>query len=206
MVEASPVRPAAVPSTRRQHEQYKRMLDAAEELAMTRELDHVQMHDVAKHANVAIGTLYRYFPTKRHLFVSALVRESERLVGRIPLSPDGEETAADRVGEALVRALRGLTRRRMLAIAMIRSSNSASVAEVPDLMQVEKRFHELISEVAGLSGPTDEDAAVIRLLVHQWFGCIQVCLNGGLTVAQAESDLRRAAQLLMREWRAVDER
>ncbi|MDM2036480.1 helix-turn-helix domain containing protein, partial [Mycobacteroides abscessus] len=73
MVEASPVRPAAMPSTRRQHEQYKRMLDAAEELAMTRELDHVQMHDVAKHANVAIGTLYRYFPTKRHLFVSALV-------------------------------------------------------------------------------------------------------------------------------------
>ncbi|OHU69455.1 TetR family transcriptional regulator [Mycobacteroides chelonae] len=205
MVEVSPVRPAAMPSTRRQHEQYKRMLDAAEELAMTRELDHVQMHDVAKHANVAIGTLYRYFPTKRHLFVSALVRESERLVGRIPVSPDGKETAADRVGEALVRALRGLTRRRMLAIAMIRSSNSASLAEVPDLMQVEKRFHELISEVAGLTDPSEEDEAVIRLLVHQWFGCIQVCLNGGLTVAQAEADLRRAAQLLTCDWRTVGE-
>ncbi|MBB4852644.1 AcrR family transcriptional regulator [Mycobacteroides chelonae] len=203
MVDAVPVRPAAMPSTRRQHEQYKRMLDAAEELAMTRELDHVQMHDVAKHANVAIGTLYRYFPTKRHLFVSALVRESERLVGRIPVLPDREQTPADRVSEALVRALRGLTRRRMLAIAMIRSSNSASLAEVPDLMQIEKRFHELISEVAGLSDPTDEDEAVIRLLVHQWFGCIQVCLNGGLTVAQAEADLRRASQLLMRDWRAL---
>lgn len=203
MVEASPVRPAAMPSTRRQHEQYKRMLDAAEELAMTRELDHVQMHDVAKHANVAIGTLYRYFPTKRHLFVSALVRESERLVGRQPSFPDGGQAAADRVADALVRALRGLTRRRMLAIAMIRSSNSASLAEVPDLMQIEKRFHELISEVAGLSDPTDDDEAVIRLLVHQWFGCIQVCLNGGLTVAQAEADLRRASRLLMRDWPSV---
>ncbi|MFT9656813.1 TetR/AcrR family transcriptional regulator, partial [Mycobacteroides abscessus] len=107
MVEASPVRPAAMPSTRRQHEQYKRMLDAAEELAMTRELDHVQMHDVAKHANVAIGTLYRYFPTKRHLFVSALVRESERLVGRQPAFADGGPAAADRVGAAMVRAQRG---------------------------------------------------------------------------------------------------
>ncbi|WP_079624361.1 TetR family transcriptional regulator [Mycobacteroides abscessus] len=203
MVEASPVRPAAMPSTRRQHEQYKRMLDAAEELAMTRELDHVQMHDVAKHANVAIGTLYRYFPTKRHLFVSALVRESERLVGRLPSLSDGGQAAADRVADALVRALRGLTRRRMLAIAMIRSSNSASLAEVPDLMQIEKRFHELISEVAGLSDPTDDDEAVIRLLVHQWFGCIQVCLNGGLTVAQAEADLRRASRLLMRDWPSV---
>ncbi|EIT90305.1 TetR family transcriptional regulator [Mycobacteroides abscessus] len=203
MVEASPVRPAAMPSTRRQHEQYKRMLDAAEELAMTRELDHVQMHDVAKHANVAIGTLYRYFPTKRHLFVSALVRESERLVGRLPSLPGGGQAAADRVADALVRALRGLTRRRMLAIAMIRSSNSASLAEVPDLMQIEKRFHELISEVAGLSDPTDDDEAVIRLLVHQWFGCIQVCLNGGLTVAQAEADLRRASRLLMRDWPSV---
>jgi TetR/AcrR family transcriptional regulator, cholesterol catabolism regulator len=70
-------------------------------------------------------------------------------------------------------------------------------------MQIEKRFHELISEVAGLSDPTDADEAVIRLLVHQWFGCIQVCLNGGLTVAQAEADLRRAAQLLTRDWRSV---
>lgn len=203
MVDESPVRPAAMPSTRRQHEQYKRMLDAAEELAMTRELDHVQMHDVAKHANVAIGTLYRYFPTKRHLFVAALSRESERLVSRVPSSQDAEQSPAGRVADALVRALRGLTRRRMLAIAMIRSSNSASLAEVPDLMQMEKRFHELIFEVAGLSDPTEEDEAVIRLLVHQWFGCIQVCLNGGLTVAQAEADLRRASQLLMRDWRAV---
>ncbi|EUA66024.1 bacterial regulatory s, tetR family protein [Mycobacteroides abscessus] len=64
---------------------------------MTRELDHVQMHDVAKHANVAIGTLYRYFPTKRHLFVSALVRRVRTAGRRLPSLPDGGQAAADRI-------------------------------------------------------------------------------------------------------------
>lgn len=201
MEAAAPVRPAALPSTRRQHEQYKRMLDAAEELAQTRELDNVQMHDVARVANVAIGTLYRYFPTKRHLFVAALARETERAADRISLVRDSGQSPGERVAEALVQALYGLARRRMVAIAMLRSSNSASMAEVPDLMRMERRFHELIYGIVGLTDPTEEDRGVVRTLVHQWFGCIQVCLNGGLSVSQAEKDLRRATVLLMDGWR-----
>jgi AcrR family transcriptional regulator len=36
------------------------------------------MRTVAEQANVALGTLYRYFPSRIHLLVSALVREFER--------------------------------------------------------------------------------------------------------------------------------
>jgi hypothetical protein len=34
---------------------------------------------VAERADVAVGTLYRYFPSKVHLLVSALGREFERI-------------------------------------------------------------------------------------------------------------------------------
>lgn len=37
------------------------------------------MRAVADRADVAVGTLYRYFPSKVHLLVSALAREFERI-------------------------------------------------------------------------------------------------------------------------------
>jgi AcrR family transcriptional regulator len=36
------------------------------------------MRAVAENADVALGTLYRYFPSKIHLLVSGLAREFER--------------------------------------------------------------------------------------------------------------------------------
>ena len=36
------------------------------------------MRAVAERADVALGTLYRYFPSKIHLLVSALAREFEQ--------------------------------------------------------------------------------------------------------------------------------
>ena len=37
------------------------------------------MHDVAKDAGVAIATLYRYFPSKTHLFTALMGAQVERL-------------------------------------------------------------------------------------------------------------------------------
>ncbi|HZR80159.1 MAG TPA: TetR/AcrR family transcriptional regulator [Candidatus Binatia bacterium] len=46
---------------------------AAEEFAR-REFHEVLMDDVAAHAHVGKGTLYRYFPTKEELFVATVLR------------------------------------------------------------------------------------------------------------------------------------
>ena len=61
-----------------QRERRKRILDATLALASKGGYDAVQMRTVATQANVALGTLYRYFPSKIHLLVSALARELER--------------------------------------------------------------------------------------------------------------------------------
>ena len=47
------------------------------------------MRAVAERADVAVGTLYRYFPSKVHLLVSALAREFEKIdsKGKIHLEP-----------------------------------------------------------------------------------------------------------------------
>ncbi len=62
-----------------QRERRKRILDATLAIASKGGYEAVQMRAVAERADVAVGTLYRYFPSKVHLLVSALAREFERI-------------------------------------------------------------------------------------------------------------------------------
>src|ERR1700741_2582087 len=62
-----------------QRERRKRILDATLAIASKGGYEAVQMRAVAERADVAVGTLYRYFPSKVHLVVSALGREFERI-------------------------------------------------------------------------------------------------------------------------------
>jgi AcrR family transcriptional regulator len=60
-----------------QRERRQRIVDAAVELMCDVDYDRVQVKDVADRAGVALGTLYRYFNSKDHLFACALLRWSE---------------------------------------------------------------------------------------------------------------------------------
>ena len=66
-----------------QRERRKRILDATYELASSGGFEAVQMRAVADQAEVALGTLYRYFPSKIHLLVSALDRQFEEAAKRL---------------------------------------------------------------------------------------------------------------------------
>src|SRR3712207_8370837 len=61
-----------------QRDRRRRILDATIALASKGGFEAVQMRAVAEKADVALGTLYRYFPSKIHLLVSGLARELER--------------------------------------------------------------------------------------------------------------------------------
>ncbi len=65
-------------SSAAQRERRQRSLDATLMLASRGGYEAVPMRAVAGRAGVALGTLYRYFPSKVHLLVSGLAREFER--------------------------------------------------------------------------------------------------------------------------------
>ena len=52
-------------------------------------------------ADVALGTLYRYFPSKIHLLVTALAREFERVESKVDRSQLRGDTAIDRLRHVL---------------------------------------------------------------------------------------------------------
>ena len=79
------------PTTSSQRERRRRILDATLALAAKGGYEAVQMRAVAEKAEVAVGTLYRYFPSKVHLLTSALAREFRRLDQRTERSdPPGD--------------------------------------------------------------------------------------------------------------------
>src|SRR5215471_13567050 len=101
-----------------QRDRRKRILDATIALASKGGYDAVQMREVAERADVALGTLYRYFPSKIHLLVSGLAREFEQTRERLGRKPVPGDTAAERVSYVLHRVTRGMQREPLIIEAM----------------------------------------------------------------------------------------
>lgn len=189
-------RDAAEPSSDDQRARHVRMLEAAAELATEKELARVQMHEVAKRAGVAIGTLYRYFPSKTHLFVAVMVEQIDQIRDNLDRRPPAGQ-GPDAIYEVLVRATRALLRRPALSTAMIQSNSMANAATVPDAGKVDRVFHQILLEAAGIENPSEDDSTAVRLMMQLWLGVIQSCLNGRISIPDAESDIRTACDLLL---------
>src|SRR6186713_711270 len=93
-----------------QRDRRKRILDATLTLASKGGYDAVQMRAVAEKADVALGTLYRYFPSKIHLLVSGLAREFERTQERMDRTSIPGDTPYERMLFVLGRITRAMQR------------------------------------------------------------------------------------------------
>lgn len=191
------MRAPAEPSSVLQHAKYRRMLTAASELGNEKELERVQMTEVARRAGVAIGTLYRYFPSKNHLFVGVMAAQIERMNAVAAPRSDEQSDAAERVAIMLVRSLRALMRQPMLASAMIQAVITTGPAVVSDVDKIDREFRRALMSAADLVEPTEEQLGLVRMVNQQWYGVVRASLNGQLELAQAELDLRRGCVLLL---------
>lgn len=173
-----------------------RILKAAARLADDNGLDRVQMQEVARSAEVAIGTLYRYFPSKTHLFTAVMAEQIERFGQQLP-EPCAYASPAEAVFEVLVSAMRNLLRRPALAHAMIRSTNAAHAPTVNDAERVETGFRSIMLRAWGVEDPTEQQLRRVRLLALLWYSILQSRLNNRASVTDTETDLRLACALLL---------
>jgi TetR/AcrR family transcriptional regulator, cholesterol catabolism regulator len=190
------VRAPAEPSSPEQRARHQRILRAAARLGAEKGLERVQMHEVAKTAGVAIATLYRYFPSKVHLFTAVMAEQIERFMNNLP-APKPGTSPEDAVADVLVEASRQLFRKPALATAMLRSANAANAATVTDAGRIDAAFRTIILRTLGLDEPTARDLTLTRLLVQCWFGVLQSSLNGRVAIPDAENDIRLACRLLL---------
>ncbi|TKK89289.1 TetR/AcrR family transcriptional regulator [Herbidospora galbida] len=68
--------------------------------------DKIKVSDVARDAEVALGTLYRYFSSKEHLFAAVFDEWQDGLRRRLDRHPPAGDTDADRLRSVLHAAIR----------------------------------------------------------------------------------------------------
>lgn len=87
-----------------------RIITAALNLLQDSDYDKVQMRDIAEAAGVALGTVYRYFASKEHLFSAVLVVWSDSLDQRVQRRPLQGDSPAARLDDLLGRVLSAFDR------------------------------------------------------------------------------------------------
>ena len=175
----------------------KRVIDAAMELAADGGYEAVQMRDVAERADVALGTLYRYFPSKDQLLVAALGEWASTLERRLKQKPPPGATPADRVIDVLRRASRALEREPRVTSAMVTALSSPDRDAAATKNEVYETLRLIISGAIG-SGTVDSPDEVVRVLGYVWFAALVSWVGGMAEAGLMADELEVAARLLLR--------
>ncbi len=173
----------------------ERMVDAAVELAATGGYESVQMRDVAARAEVALGTLYRHFPSKDHLLLAALTEQASALRDRMAQRPPEGADAAARMADVLRRATRALARRPDLTAALVTALTSPEADTAPHKHEIETVLRAIITTAIDGADVADPDG-VVRTLGYVWLAVLSAWVGGTLDTDQMADDLTIAAHLL----------
>jgi AcrR family transcriptional regulator len=189
MPRISEPRAPALPATDDQRARHAAILRAAARLARSRALDQIQAQEIAAEAGVALRTLYRYYPSKHHVYAAVLTSQIEKLKPPTRQSPD----AATAVAELMAEACRNVLRYKHLAHAMITSTQAvrAHSAAAGD-----RAVRDTILTTAGITDPTPAQDRVARLIEQATFGVLTWTVGGELDPDQAVDDVRLACSLL----------
>lgn len=191
-------RPPAAPSSEGQKLRYRRMLDAAIRLGSVQDFERVQMQDVAAESEVAIATLYRYFPSKVHLYVGVMKAAVDRL-DPAAFKVGEDQDPVEVIGDLLMAFTRAMCRDRRLSMSMMQAMILSEGLESPDSVAIEAIFLDLLLGIAGWAPHTTEDQRRRCWLVIQcWFGVLVTTLASERPLEESEADVRRACDLLLR--------
>jgi TetR/AcrR family transcriptional regulator, cholesterol catabolism regulator len=186
--------------TKSQAARRQRVVAAALELGSEGGYDAVQMRDVAARANVALGTIYRYFSSKDHLLAAALVEWARDLERRATTRPPRGDTTADRVVDLLGRAVRAMEREPKLSAAVVAAltSNDAHVSDC------QREVGIVMDRIQGMAFPDDFDPEterrIIRALGHVWFASLLGWVNGWKGMSETGDELDSAAHLMLDQY------
>ena len=128
--------PSAPVLTKSQAARRERVVRAALELGADGGYDAVQMRDVATRAEVALGTIYRYFPSKDSLLLAVMVHWLGDLEQRVSRRPPTGDTTVERIMDVLGRALASMDRDPRLTAAVIGAMTAGDPASVPAINEV----------------------------------------------------------------------
>ncbi|MEU1206104.1 cholesterol catabolism transcriptional regulator KstR [Nocardia sp. NPDC056611] len=182
-------------SSAAQRDRRKRILDATLALASKGGYDAVQMRAVAERADVAVGTLYRYFPSKVHLLVSALAREFESFEGR--RKPLAGATPQERMHLLLTQVTRAMQRDPLLTEAMTRAFMFADASAAAEVDRVGKVMDRFFARALSDEIPSDRQLAIARVISDVWLSNLVAWLTRRASATDVTERLELTVDLLI---------
>lgn len=201
-VPQKPAKPVTAPPlpetlTDAQRERRERIIAAGLALLRHQEHTHIQMRDVAEQADVALGTVYRYFQSKDHLFAEVLSAWARGLRINVERHPLRGTTNVERLTDVLHRSVRAFQTWPQLAkVAMaLESSPDPFTQEISARNNGDNNtvfaeaLHGLtldeVSDVVRVAG------AVLDLQLRQW-------VVGRHSIAEVYDRVERAVWMILR--------
>src|SRR5580692_6329247 len=181
-----------------QRDRRKRILDATLALASKGGYDAVQMRTVAERADVALGTLYRYFPSKIHLLVSALAREFERTQEKLDRTPIPGDSPYERMLYVLGRTTKAMQRDPLITEAMTRAFMFADPSAASEVNTVARMMEELLTKAMHDGEPSPDERAIARVIGDVLMSNLVAWVTRRASANDVANHLELAARLLLR--------
>ena len=156
----------------------------------------VQMRAVADRADVAMGTIYRYFKGKDDLLIAGLHEWVTLVRVRLESEPVAGETAQERLATVLSSAARATDSAPVLLGALITALSTTDPAAAEYKLGIEREVQQLV--VTAIGDDTDIDAiGAARVLGHVWHSAINRWVGGLAPAGSVETELRHAVEMLV---------
>jgi TetR/AcrR family transcriptional regulator, cholesterol catabolism regulator len=181
-----------------QRERRRRIIDATLGLASKGGYEAVQMRAVAERADVALGTLYRYFPSKIHLLVSGLVREFELAEEKLRRKQIPGDTRADRMIFVLNWATKNMQREPLLTEAMTRAFMFADPSAASEVNAAAAVMEKILTGAMHEGEPTADERAIARVIGDVWLSNLVAWVTRRASADDVANHLELAARLLLR--------
>jgi AcrR family transcriptional regulator len=179
-----------------QRARYDRIIAAAKELAAEGGYDAVQMRAVAERSGVALGTVYRYFPSKNHLLVVAMLQLFERFAEQFDLEHTPGSSPQERVMWVLHGALAQLEREHKLYDALVRASMFADPSSSAELDRLGTVITGMYARAAGFEMVTEELLNAVRIITDVWMSSLVSWAAGRQTAEQVIAHMDTAVGLV----------
>ena len=180
-----------------QRERRKRILDATLAIASKGGYEAVQMRAVAERADVAVGTLYRYFPSKVHLLVSALGREFERIDAKTDRTALADGTPYQRLNLMIGKLNRAMQRNPLLTEAMTRAFVFADASAAGEVDYVGKLMDSMFARAMSDGEPTEDQYHIARVISDVWLSNLLAWLTRRASATDVSKRLDLAVRLLI---------
>jgi TetR/AcrR family transcriptional regulator, cholesterol catabolism regulator len=158
----------------------------------------VLMRAVAERADVAVGTVYRYFPSKPNLLLSALENELHRVERKAHQAGSKGAERYEQLWQLIVRLNAEMARDPRLTEAMARAFLVAYTAESHDADRVRRRLDAMFAQLLAAGTPTPLQRQMAQIVVDAWMSNAFSWLNRRATTGDINRRLWHLLAVLAR--------